>query len=262
MKLSIITINYNNRLGLQKSIDSVVMQTCKDFEWIVIDGGSTDGSRELIEHHKGDISYWCSEADGGIYNAMNKGIAQAKGEYCLCLNSGDWLCSRDVLSVVIPYLNGDDFIVGNVYMSSDPTKSMVKESHFSDSGVIWVLNQFAYPHQGTFIKRSVFEKYGLYREDLKISSDWWLSYNAIILGKATIKYIPCDISIYDTNGISSTNSSLMIEEREKILKERPYLYQMHLFYNQNIDIIRAIKCNRWVYAIFRIYFKLYRVFAA
>ena len=78
MKLSIITINYNNKAGLQKTIDSVVAQTWRDFEWIIIDGGSTDGSKELIEQYQQHFAYWCSEPDKGVYNAMNKGIDKAK----------------------------------------------------------------------------------------------------------------------------------------------------------------------------------------
>ena len=89
MKLSIITINYNNCDGLQKTIDSVIAQTWRDFEWIVIDGGSTDGSKELLEQYKEHFSYWCSEPDKGIYNAMNKGIAKANGDYLNFMNSGD-----------------------------------------------------------------------------------------------------------------------------------------------------------------------------
>ena len=83
MKLSIITINYNNKAGLQRTIDSVICQTCKDFEWIVIDGGSTDGSKQLIEQYQSHFAYWCSEPDNGVYHAMNKGITHAKGEYLL-----------------------------------------------------------------------------------------------------------------------------------------------------------------------------------
>ena len=97
MKISIITVNLNNRDGLQKTIDSVVSQTFKDFEWIVIDGGSTDGSKELIEQYADHITYWVSEPDKGIYNAMNKGIKVSKGEYLFFLNSGDWLWEPNTL---------------------------------------------------------------------------------------------------------------------------------------------------------------------
>lgn len=97
-KLTIITINLNNKAGLQTTIDSVIAQTYKDFEWIIIDGGSTDGSKELIEKYTNYIKYWVSEPDKGIYNAMNKGIKVAEGEYLQFLNSGDSLFSNSVLS--------------------------------------------------------------------------------------------------------------------------------------------------------------------
>lgn len=100
MKLSIITVKLNNRDGLKRTIDSVVSQTFTDYEWIVIDGGSTDGSRELIEQYQDHFAYWCSEPDKGIYNAMNKGIAHAKGEWLQFLNSGDVLYSNNTLASV------------------------------------------------------------------------------------------------------------------------------------------------------------------
>ena len=90
MKLSIITVNLNNLEGLKKTYESVVSQTFTDYEWLVIDGGSTDGSREFIEQHQDKFAYWCSEPDKGIYNAMNKGIVRAKGEYLNFMNSGDY----------------------------------------------------------------------------------------------------------------------------------------------------------------------------
>ena len=101
MKLSIITINFNNKDGLKRTIESVISQKFQEFEWIIIDGGSSDGSKLLIEevarNNKKLVSYWCSEPDGGIYPAMNKGIDKAKGEYILFLNSGDTLHNKNVL---------------------------------------------------------------------------------------------------------------------------------------------------------------------
>ena len=93
-KLSIITINYNNLEGLKRTVESVINQTSKEFEYIVIDGGSNDGSGAYIESKSEHIDYWVSEPDKGIYNAMNKGIAKASGEYLLFLNSGDHLFSN------------------------------------------------------------------------------------------------------------------------------------------------------------------------
>ena len=102
MKLSIITINYNNLAGLQKTMESVFSQTCKDFEYIVIDGASTDGSAEYIRAHADQLTYWVSEKDTGIYNAMNKGVRAAKGEYLLMLNSGDFLVDDRVIERILP----------------------------------------------------------------------------------------------------------------------------------------------------------------
>ena len=96
-KLTIITINYNNLEGLKRTVESVLNQTWQEFEYIVIDGGSNDGSAEYIESQSEHIDYWVSEPDKGIYNAMNKGIAKARGEYLLFLNSGDHLYSAKVL---------------------------------------------------------------------------------------------------------------------------------------------------------------------
>ena len=119
MKLSVITINYNNRDGLRQTIESVVGQTYRDFEYIIIDGGSTDGSVDVIKEYADKIDYWVSEKDKGIYNAMNKGVAVALGEYCLFLNSGDTLCHPDVLAQVQKAGTDADIICRNAIIHED-----------------------------------------------------------------------------------------------------------------------------------------------
>ena len=104
MKLSVITINYNNKEGLKKTIESVVSQIYQDFEYIVVDGGSTDGSIDIIREYDKHIDFWISEPDRGIYNAMNKGIKFSHGEFCLFLNSGDCLLSSTSISQVFPLI--------------------------------------------------------------------------------------------------------------------------------------------------------------
>ena len=89
MKYSIITINYNHIEGLKRTIDSVISQTSSNYEYIIIDGGSTDGSVNIIKEYKEHLVYWISEKDNGVYHAMNKGVAQAQGDYCIFMNSGD-----------------------------------------------------------------------------------------------------------------------------------------------------------------------------
>ena len=113
MKLSIITINYNNSIGLRKTIESVVSQTDNTFEYIIVDGGSSDGSVDIIKQYADKISQWVSERDGGIYNAMNKGVRMAHGEYIMFLNSGDILYDNNVIGHVLPKLKAD-ICVGNL----------------------------------------------------------------------------------------------------------------------------------------------------
>ena len=114
MQLSIITINYNNGDGLQRTIESVIKQNFKSYEYIVIDGGSTDKSIDVIKRNKNHINYWISEPDTGIYNAMNKGIRKATGEYLIMINSGDVLVNEDVLDTVFKKNNNSDIIYGDV----------------------------------------------------------------------------------------------------------------------------------------------------
>ena len=115
VRLSIITINYNNREGLARTIASVKAQNFSDYEWLVIDGGSTDGSRELIEANKALFAYWCSEPDKGIYDAINKGTRHASGQYVSCMNSGDTYFSDDTLSRVFASPLTADVIYGDWY---------------------------------------------------------------------------------------------------------------------------------------------------
>ena len=173
MKLSVITINYNNCDGLRKTIESVVNQTCRDFEYIIIDGGSTDGSVDVIKQYADKIDYWVSEPDKGIYNAMNKGIAVAHGEYLNFMNSGDCFYESTVVENVLPHLCSADFYVGNIYVDNNGhrTKDTMPQE-FTPSIVLSRLVFSWIPHQASFIKKNAFNKYGYYCEDLRIISDF------------------------------------------------------------------------------------------
>ena len=213
MKLSIITINYNNKEGLQKTIDSVVCQTWRDFEWIIIDGGSTDGSKELIEQYQQHFAYWCSEPDKGVYNAMNKGIDHAQGEYLLFLNSGDTLYDKDTLQKVDDLKSDADIISGQVERmdNQQPLRTY-------DESILMQLYHDTLNHQGTFIKRSLFENLR-YDENLKIVSDWKFWLDSIYLRNASVEKTSLLISKQDMSGISSVNERVHVEERKTILNE-------------------------------------------
>ena len=218
MKLSIITVNLNNRDGLQKTIDSVVSQTFKDFEWIVIDGGSTDSSKELIEQYADHFAYWVSEPDKGIYNAMNKGIKVAKGEYLQFLNSGDWLWDDGILQTIFNEPITTDILFGHSLVHDPIVGNYIigpKNTRFS----AFELLAKSLPHQSTFISRRLFSKFGLYDESYKITADMKFFYNAIINGNASLSYINCIIVNYDGSGISNTDSSLCQKETERVFLE-------------------------------------------
>ena len=114
IKLTIITINFNHAEGLKRTIDSIVNQTFTDYEWIVVDGGSTDGSKELIEQYKDHFAWWCSEPDKGVYNAMNKGITHAMGEYINFMNSGDIFATPTILEEIFSTPRTADILYGRM----------------------------------------------------------------------------------------------------------------------------------------------------
>ena len=211
--LSIITINRNNAAGLRKTIESVVNQTFTDFEYIIIDGASTDESVNIIKEYADKIDYWVSEPDKGIYNAMNKGILKAKGEYLLFLNSGDWLYSVHTLNSIQNLLSKHEIIAGNIQKTDNSI------DHSPNQLFIRNLLQKNIPHQAMFIKKSLFIEHGLYNEDFKILSDFQFNLKMALLGK-TYCYLNEIISNYDTTGVSSNDDyyKIMLEEENKIIE--------------------------------------------
>lgn len=215
MKYSIITINYNNKEGLEKTIMSVLSQTTNDYQYIIIDGGSTDGSIDVIKRYADHIDYWVSEPDNGIYNAMNKGLNVTNGEYCLFLNSGDCLYDNNVLQRFNSYNSDKDIIIGRVF--SLQTNSALFLPPNRDLSLYHLFSSTV-PHQGTFIKTSLQKKYP-YDESLKIVADWKFFLVAIIMHNCSIEYTEFPVSKYDTGGISSTNSRATQEEKNRVLEQ-------------------------------------------
>lgn len=215
MRYSIITINLNNGNGLEKTIKSVICQSYCDFEFIVIDGGSTDHSIDIIHKYSDSITYWVSELDGGIYSAMNKGVSKAHGNYCIFLNSGDCFYSTLVLELIDGIGYNEDILVGRVAVNkrgviiSPPPREKLTFYHLYSGSI---------PHQGSFIRTNLLKKYP-YDEDLRISSDWKFFVQTMILDNCSVRFVDEYIAQYDMNGISSYNPLLMREEKEKVLKE-------------------------------------------
>lgn len=200
MKLSVITINYNNVKGLKKTIDSVINQTYKDFEYIVIDGASNDGSIDIIKEYKSKIDYWVSEKDKGIYNAMNKGILAAKGNYLLFLNSGDCLVSNKILATAASYLGQYSILYGDGVITGEGDKEILIK--IPDQLTLKHFTRASLFHPSTFIKRELFDTYGLYNEKNKIVSDWEFFLKTIVVNNVSAKKIDLVVSKAEDGGMS------------------------------------------------------------
>lgn len=226
MKISIITINFNNRDGLKNTIESVVNQTYNDIQYIVIDGGSTDGSAEIIKEYADRINYWVSEPDKGIYNAMNKGIDAAKGEYCLFLNSGDCLHSNTIIEKVVGGKLEDDIVMGLVkYMPS----SKIGYTHVKTPITLFDFYKGSpVPHPAAFVRRILLTKYR-YDETLKIVSDWKFFLQTIILDGCSYCILDFVITDFLEGGISG-NRVIEKFERQKCFEELlPYGIRVDYF---------------------------------
>lgn len=214
--ITIVTINLNNKNGLRKTIESVISQTYFDkIEYIIIDGGSTDGSVDVIKEYEDKISYWVSEPDKGIFNAMNKGIDVSTGEYSLYLNSGDYFNSYDIIEKVYDELD-KDIVYGNenklkqgrtVILSKYP--DVLEERFFKTT---------ALPHQSTFIKTSLLKE-NKYSEDWKLLGDWLFFREMIMVKKVSYKHIPIVISNYGLDGVSTTMRNIHEAEKKEYYKK-------------------------------------------
>lgn len=314
MKLSIVTINYNNAEGLRKTLASVAAQTYRDIEHIIIDGGSTDGSVDIIKEYVRNVErmndermnvVWSSEPDKGIYNAMNKGIEIALGrrivntdhttssnslnvnrstlnesqsDYIQILNSGDLLAAPDVTERMMNALHsftrstlndkiGIPILYGNMLKSYDGKTIIHRDTCGGD---MYTPESFLYFYNGTlnhdcaYIRRDLFEKYGLYNEDMKICSDWEWYVRAIVLGGEKPVYTNIDVTIFDMNGVSESygkNADIIKRERREYLESilpPAVLHDYDAFSFPVLQYQRLKKHHLWgiVYLLERILFKL------
>ena len=225
MKLSIITINRNNAAGLEKTMQSVASQTCKEFEYIVVDGASTDDSVEVIKRlapQFGERLKWISEPDKGIYNAMNKGMRMATGEYFQILNSADCLASDDVTERMLAELEKQGnplMLYGNMIKCFSNGEKILDKSFAGRPITMIGMYTGTLNHNPTYIHSSLFDKYGYYDETLKIVSDWkWFLQSIILYGEKPV-YADINVTLFDMNGVSETNKDLNKTERKTVLEQ-------------------------------------------
>lgn len=217
MRLSIITINFNDREGLDKTIQSVTNQTFKDFEYIVIDGASTDGSVDVIKKYADRLTHWVSEPDTGIYNAMNKGTRLAQGEYCLYLNSGDFLAADDVLEKAFSHNFTEDIVSCNC-LDFDEKYEWLKVPPRNVS--LFTFMGGSLPHPTSFIKRELLNRLGGYNESYRIMSDWCFFLEAVVIQNCSYKTLDLLLSKFNCFGISSTSSVIETEKSKEYIRNK------------------------------------------
>jgi glycosyltransferase involved in cell wall biosynthesis len=247
-KLSIITVNLNNATGLRKTIESVINQTFIDYEYIVIDGGSTVESVDVIKEFEDKITYWISEPDKGIYYAMNKGILKATGEYLLFLNSGDWLTEEAILSKVFEIPRKANIIYGHMYFISDKGSTLRSATDEKQLSLAYFFNN-SFCHPATFISRKLFNN-SLFDESLKIAADKKFFIEKILLQNCSLQKTDEIITNFDMNGITykPEYNDLIKEENNKIFTQfvpPRMLKDLDLYRNNYTDIHSMVKIKKY-----------------
>jgi len=239
-KLTIITIVYNNVRDIERTIKSVINQSCKSIEYIVIDGASTDGTLEVINRYQSQISEIVSEPDKGIYDAMNKGLALATGDYVLFMNSGDEIYDEHTVEDVFDSASGADIYYGETEMYNDNWESLGRRRHEAPEVFDWTSFKFgmSISHQAIYIRRSIVSPYDLtykYSSDI----DWIIkaakkASNIVNVHRYVAKYL--------VGGMSK-------KKHRESLKERFSIFSKYYGLVPNLFNHFIIACNLTLYFV-------------
>lgn len=212
--LAIITICRNDRAGLERTFASLHAQSDQRFTHVVVDGGSTDGSVELIHSHAHRIERWVSEPDGGIYAAMNKGWRMAEADFILFINSGDGLADADAVARCLPLLDeGIDIAYGDLLLEEADGSRRVK-AYPNRIDTLWLLRESP-PHPSQCMSRALLERWGGFEERYRIAADYAFFARAFWRGGLRLRKLPFNVGRFDTTGLSSSQ-----EHRDSLLAER------------------------------------------
>ncbi len=258
-RLSIITINYNNAEGLLKTFASVFAQDFTDVEYLVIDGGSTDSSRQAIEANARNITYWVSERDAGIYHAMNKGIEKAKGEYLMFLNSGDFLLNDRILANAFDCIHTGraDIYYGNIQLEERDLS--VKFHSYPQELTLDFWEHYTINHQAAFIKASLFNELGHYSAGYPLAADYAFFLKCFVNGKQ-FKKIDLGLVHYKLDGESSLNIAQYQDEMKKAWRELVHHFiQILLKGHQDHELLMKHRLMQWAVKLQRRYAQLKKV---
>ncbi len=219
MKVSIVTVCFNSEQTIRDTLESVVSQSYEDIEYIIVDGASTDGTLAIVDEFKDRIARVVSEPDGGIYDAMNKGISLATGDLVGLLNSDDFFASENAVSEIVECFRGNDeldIVFGDLVYVNSKTDSTVRRFYSSRRFRPWKLRfGFMPPHPATYVRKRVYDNFGLYSLDYRIASDYemfvrWLFVNRIRFRRVNKVLVRMRMGGISTSGIS--NSLLLNKE--------------------------------------------------
>ncbi len=243
MKISIITITYNNVIGLKSTIESIITQSSSNFECIIIDGASTDETPQYLESLHDTRLRIISEPDSGIYNAQNKGWKLAVGEYCLFLNAGDRLFHHHVIEQVESLLTNQSIVCFDLafeydqYSIQKSIPNRIDEKYMSSSSLF---------HPSTFIFRELLAALNGYNEDFRIVADYDFFLRALFDYNASVKIVHYITSVFDTKGLSSSPESRSKQQEERLMS-------IHLIKNKKSKqkLLSEFKSSQSLFSIFK-----------
>lgn len=231
MTISIITATFNSGTTLRDTFESVLAQTYKDIEYIVIDGKSKDSTVEIIKEYEPKFNgsmRWISESDKGIYDAMNKGIAMANGEVIGILNSDDFYTDATILEKVAKEIENVDAVYGDIHYVNDGDLTKCVRYYSSKSFRRWKMRLGFMPaHPSFYCRRAVYSRYGLFDTDFKVAADFEQLLRLIYVNKIFIKYLPLDFVTMRTGGASSSG----LESHKKIIRDHMRAYRKNGVYS-------------------------------
>lgn len=217
--VSVVTVCLNERRGLERTIESVRAQTFTAWELLVVDGGSQDGSLEVLERHRDVVAWSTSGRDGGVYDAQNRGARQARGEWLSFLNAGDAFASPDALERALARADGADVLYGDVIWEKPTGERLLspQPEHLS----LAFFMRTALPHQATLVRRGVFERHGPFDTSFRIAADHAFFLNAIVVNGAAARHVPAPLAIQASGGLSTRDASFQTLrlERHRITQE-------------------------------------------
>lgn len=222
LKISVITVCRNASHLLKKTIESVLEQTYENIEYIIIDGASTDNTRELVESYSERIDQFISEPDSGIYDAMNKGIHKASGDLMIFLNAGDYYVSKYALQYAVSKMNLEkaDLFFGRFVWNDPRTQDIILSDH-SWVTYTWDLQQSNFPHPATFYKKTLFDDLGRFDTSFTIAGDYEWNMRALVKHKTPFQYLDIITTVFFADGISNKKETeaLNNDEKQKIFKK-------------------------------------------